>query len=313
MNATAPTHITPDSAGTISLAVTIDASLSLVGGLFCLTSAILIKNSRNTLGRMVISLSTAIVLASIMTILLQNLQTTALLCQVFSFLYTFANTSVMVWSSCFAYALFSSYNHNELRYLKSQWKNYLSASLLLPTILAVVSVATGVFSTADGEGASVCMQRPVPNTFNLGNLLVFLMPSVFSVVFCICCYFTVIGTIIKTGSKLNAEMLFFPVIFAVCAAPMLARATLVQINGKLEVPFGLLLVMSCLMNSQGLLNAVVYGLSRKIRMGYKEQFCQKKKVIHNSLLKSIAYTNDDFSVISSVSESVYEDPKCSIA
>lgn len=314
MNATATHHPTADNGDAIGLAITIASGLAIVGSAFNLSTTIMIRKTWNTLGRMVVALSLAIVVSSGMTILMQFLHASYLICQVFSFLNAFGFGSTLVWTCCFAHALFNSTDHIELRFLKKYWKRYLAISLIVPLLMGTGSVLTEFYTA--GQDMDHCVQRPVPEGFDLGNLLV-VVPYVSAVVFCIVCELAVIKTIKRSASKMSAELMYFPLIFAICSLPIVAKSLLLQFNGKVDLPSGVMLGFGILSSSQGIFNALAYGLSEKIRSGLQEVCCKRKRVVNKSLLKSVDYTNDNFSndnlsVASDSKNSVF-DSNCSIA
>ena len=316
MSTPAP-FLSSDQAQTLTSANTIVAGLSILGCLFNLITTLMIRNTWTTLGWMIIALSLSDILTAVMTILLRFENTSYILCQCISFLTTFGNINSFIWTCCFGHALLASMRQTEdVRSLKRYWKAYTSIALSVSAFLGTVAVFTEFYTVGVDPAPNYCLHRTKHEEFDIGSLLVLLLPSLLSAVYCICCYLAAIKDIRKSGSRIYSELLLFPLILIVCNSPICVVGIMEQLKLNIEIPFKVMLISNILWNLQGFLNAFAYGLSQKIIFGYQEICCKRKgKQDRSTLYQSIDYTSEKLSAEDSSSSnkvSFYNDSKSSL-
>ena len=240
-------------------ASTVLITLSIMGCIFNLIATFLLKHHKHVLGKMIIFFS-------INDFILMALFGPSYLCWLgdfpFSiFIIRFTWIGSMLWACCFAHALYASAKFGEECLTNSLLKKYIFNSLVLS---AVVGSLTEIFPSD-------------PMTYNWpANLFAIALISCF--ICCTVCYITALKILRQHQGKIHLELLLYPLIFIICELPFLIISAheFLQDESQSSEASGFFYDMAKLFFlSRGILNSFAYGLSSKIRSGFK-MLCRRK-------------------------------------
>ena len=225
--------------------------LSSLGGIFNIIITLVLRPHHDILGKMVIILSVYDAIYSITYILFAN---GSLQSNFSSGFWFFTWTESLTWTICFAHALYVSVKGSLERLNSSLLKKYLIASAIVGVLVVVTEIVT----------------------VDIANFSLWYMGvlSILSVIVCTFCYLSLIKEIRNYVGRLHLELLLYPLILIVCDFPMVFLMIALSVAPTIISVHYARFVSLCLV-SRGFLNSLVYGLSSKIRRGFKE-FCWKK-------------------------------------
>ena len=224
--------------------------LSILGCIFNLIATFLLKHHRNVLGKMIILLSINDLIFMIafgvpfLGIWIGNIYR--------SIIQKITWSGSVFWVCCFAHALSTSVKVGEECLTNSLLKKYVCSSLIV-SVFGSLLVKFGVESLASEERFS---------------LLFYLIVGIPSIIYCTACYITVFKRLRKGQGRDHLELLLYPLILIICelgvVIPSLYLIFEIENNSMILYDLTLLCIMS-----RGIWNPLAYGLSSKIRNGFK--------------------------------------------
>ena len=239
--------------------------LSILGSIFNIITTIYLKKSDIIISKMVIYLSLADLAASIATVLvLELLISSEFTCQSVTFVMYFAFGSSLSLTCCFAHSLYAITKF-DIQNLVNYLKFYQIISMAVGSIIGALSLIIKV----NGIRENKCIFIVTEGRFDLGSLVV-TIPSAISIIYCGISYILVIRQLRELGTRTHAELLLYPAILILCYLPYLF------LTWNSEPVFWLSYIGGALGNSQGLFNALAYGLSKKIVDGYRNKCCRRR-------------------------------------
>lgn len=260
-----------DFSSILNIIVTI---ISIVGCLSNMTITMFLKISKTGIGKMVIALSLMDLIFSVCSLFITFKANSMIFCNVMSFILCFGWIGSLFWTCCFAHSLFMSMKFGEGDFVINHYFGaYVKTSTVLTIIASLLSAALGYFSVNASGG---CYHKFVKGEVDISGIFIFLLPLVASILFCGVCYIKVISKLKEVKAKSYNELLLYPLILIVANVPSIIFEIAVKIGGDMAVPPFCWVIAAALLRSQGMLNGLAYGLSRRIMEGLKDKCCQKK-------------------------------------
>lgn len=260
-----------DDLGMVNVGIAIANSLSVVGCIFNLITAWILRTYHFTLGKMVVALSLMDLISSIISLFAMVKSQSQFFCDVQGFFWFFGCGGSLVWTVCFAHALFISSKFNSIGLLENMFKYYLWISTGVALILGIFAAIMNFFTIE--QSVETCHHHTSPNKVDWSGLILMIIPTILALLCCGICYGSAMRKLRAIRGRRHLELILYPLLLIVCDFPAMALIIAIQINDNWQVPFWILFVSNFLLNSQGILNAIAYGLSRRIIEGYKNKFC----------------------------------------
>ena len=257
-----------DSSDSIIITASLVATtLSVVGCLFNIITTIYLKKYDLATNKMVVYLSLADLATSIVLIpILGSNMSSNSLCLSLTFILNFGHGSSFVLTCCFAHALnmaVKSDPQNLINYLKF----YKITSIIAGTVLGTVSVVMDMGYIVN----DMCTLGSAGSGFDWGDLFIVVIPLAASVVYCGTIYILFIRQLREMGVRPSFVLLSYPAILMLCYLPYLIYSYVPS------VPFWFIFAGRTLINSQGLLNSLAYGVSKEIFNEYRNRCCRKRE------------------------------------
>ena len=249
-------------------------TLSALGCIFNIIITFLLKLHRNVLGKMILFLAVNDILFT--TSLVGPSLGFESLILVFNIIFGFSWAGSVAWVCCFAHALYASVNFGEDYLNSSLMKKYLIRSL---TISILSGILLAIFVAPKHEFDAPTVVFAFLGVLALGSTL-----------YCGFCYVSVLKKLRKYGMKVHLELLLYPLILIVCDFPtVLLQFYFIFISKNFSTASFEISVV-CLM-SRGIWNSLAYGLSSKIRDGFKSLCRRKPPEGHEEKLLKIPLSN----------------------
>ena len=252
------------------------STLAVLGCIFNTFTTFFFKISKTALGKMVIALSIMDFIFSssymFLTVRIEN----EFICQLGSFLWVFGFVGSLSWSCCFAHCLYHSVKYADNQAPNAFLWRYRIASIILGLAGAITAVSME-FWILEVE-VQRCVHPTIASQFDWSGLVVFFVPVLLSCLFTCVTYMRVISKIYQYRTELFLELIFYPLILLICDLPTAASGF--YFAATREMPSrnsGFERYCSIMLRSQGFLNALAYGLSKRILQSYKE-LCRRKEL-----------------------------------
>ena len=229
---------------------TVLVALSIMGCIFNLFATFLFKHHKHVLGKMMIFFS-------INDLILMVLFGPSYLCWLGYFPYKyfimrFTWIGSMLWACCFAHALYISVKFGEECLTNSLLKKYVCSSLILSAVFA-----------------SLIQIFPIDAKTYFWSTKLFAVVIITCFLCCAVCYIAALKILRHHQGKIHLELLLYPLILLICELPLLTITANSLLTGKPQ-PSGLFYNMAeQFFLSRGIWNSLSYGLSSKIRNGFK--------------------------------------------
>lgn len=249
--------------------------LSIFGALFNLITTLLFKSSSKLVNNMVIALSILDLINSSVFPFSSLPVYEEWGCQLTSFIMYFGYAGSLAMTCCFAHALHATITNPAAIPSEEIFKRYLTISILSGTFIASSSVITELRMLS--TSTHTCGHIPEPGTFDEGSFIVLLLPSTISLGYCGYCYIRVMKKLREMSQKVYVVLLFYPLILVITNLPTTILRIITQINSTFQSPFIWTLTATVLIGSRGFLNALGYGLSKRIIEEYKKKCCNKRR------------------------------------
>lgn len=252
-------NLTEAQVDSILLAGLIASVLSLIGCIFNLITTIVLKITTHTLGKMVICLSLMDIFVNFSGILESVRTDSDIYCGSITFLSAFGYGGSLTWTCCFAHLLYVTVNKDiGNRSADAYFKIYNGVSGAIAVTIAFIAVIFQLNTVQE----HLCWSR---SDDNLGWVLVSLRtaPVSIALIYCIGCYLVIIRKLKTFQEDLHLELLLYPLVLVICYLPFALMRMSIQFFNA-DVPFSLEILSVILYDSQGLLNALAYGLSKRI-------------------------------------------------
>ena len=251
---------------------TIVSILSVLGCIFNIVTTIIFKISKTGLGKMVIALSIMDLIFSSSFLFLELIVENELICQVGSFLWVFGFVGSLSWSCCFAHCLYRTVKSGDSQTQSEFIGWYRTVSIIFSSIIAITAVCMK-FWVLEVE-AQRCVFATAASHFDLPCLIIFLIPALLSSIFCCVGYMGVVKELYRDRSELYLELLIYPLILIICDIPTEFHCLYIKITGERPADASTY-ICQILLRSQGFLNALAFGLSKRIVQQYRE-LCRRK-------------------------------------
>lgn len=244
--------------------------LSLFGCIFNLISIFVMKKSREPLIRIaiVICILDLTYAAFSLTEFVKN--PSAFFCEITEALQYFGYLGSIIATCCFAHALlvvFRGGNAERLALMNQRYALTLLSSTILLTITFILT------QSIDGDFNKEYCWQTASNA--LADYWLYLPPAM-AILFCGTCYVLVIRRLKEAGGGFHLELTLYPLILVICYFPWVFLDIISHIMGVDSYPEWLVAIADLLWNSQGFLNAITYGLSRRMFRECK-QLCLKRR------------------------------------
>ena len=249
-------------------------TLSMLGCIFNILITLLLKFHHIILGKMMLCLSTSdiFIIITLSALYLQLWQ----VIQFYDIIFFLAWTGSVSWICCFAHALHTSVKSGEECLNNSLLKKYICIAL---TISAMAGSLFAIFLITGSNP-----------TFYKVLLFIMVMMVLTSIIYCAICYFSVFKKLQKYQGNVHLELFLYPLIMIICEFPLMIYILtfILKVDGLADFfyHFGIL----CL-SSRGIWNSLAYGLSSKIRIGFKT-LCKGKLREKNKDKLPEAYPSD---------------------
>ena len=291
-NFIADNNFTPGELQAILTSALVMSILSLIGCVFNLTVTMALKIHHHVLGMMIVWLSLMDFIYNTVGILQTVSVENSLICQVQSFAVSIGYGGSLAWSCCFAHSLYINFKKDDIRAVATFYKRYVKICILIAIMLATVSLV--IRPTEIDNDSHTCWPKRKENSIDWAFVSLEFIPSTTAAIYCLICYFYVIKKVRRFGGRMYLELLVYPLIMIVCYSPFNILRLYVQITGVGHGPFWWELSSIVFANSQGIFNALAYGLSGTLKGGC-QRFCQRKNgVSDDSNQHSISAIDTEF-------------------
>ena len=236
----------------ITIAFHVMGAISALGCIFNIITTFLLKLHFNALGKMVIFLSIADIIFTI-TFIIETRS------NIVSIIFSMSWAASVTMLGCFAHALYRAVKSDE---------GFLSTLLLTKYIITslVISALIGV----------LCIIRLNTVVFSsLGTL------ALTAIVYSTFCYIFVLKKFREIKREIHLELLVYPLFLIICEFPFIVVQFHVIFKGQKPPAEDFRKVSMLLLVSRGLLNSLAYGLSSKVRLGFKT-LCKSKKDVNQT-------------------------------
>lgn len=266
-------ELLPNQEELLTTVVMYVSALSLCGSFLNIITTIVLKNYLISVGKLIIALSMMDAIACIGSFLDPIRANSQMYCNFISYLSIFGYIGSLFWTATFAFSLYSTVHLNTSGIASNNFKKYVLSSILLSLSYACVPVVINYYKLDKRTGYCVhAIDKDDEVDWKLQIVITF--PSAICILFCLFCNLSVLRKLREFGTRMYFELLIIPCILIVCNAP----STIIELTTdplKKNLPFYLILIQNILFNSQGFLNSIAYGLSRKNISGWKEK-CRKR-------------------------------------
>ena len=184
-------------------------------------------------------------------------------------IFLFGWNGAIIWPCCIAHCLLLTLKRLDETIPDQFFLRYLIISIISPALWTAIGLALSLIQVKSNP------------TFDL-NIISYLTPPLLGSLFCFICYFLVVRQLRRFRAGNFFEMLLYPLILILCNLPYSLIFLRVLILEQYDRPWWVQL-FEVLFNLQGLLNAFAYGLSKRIRTGYKEKCNCKKRKEHREI------------------------------
>ena len=249
--------------------------LSLFGILFNLFTTLLVGSSSQLMDKMIIGLCIMDLINVLPVPFSRVPMTSDWICQVQSFIIDFGYGGSLSFTCCFAHFLYKTVNQGFSEVVDDIFKKYLTFSIVMAAVIGLTSVITG--QREINHNTETCMAALVSGAFDVGALLVRVLPSIVSIIYCSYCYLTIVKKFRAMGKNVFVVLLLYPFILIITNLPITVTRTIIMFNSTYQVSYGFGVVIAVLYMSRGLMNAFAYGLSRRIIERYKAKCCARRK------------------------------------
>ena len=235
---------------TFTVALLTIATLSILGCLFNIIVTLLLKLHHNVLGRMMICLSAN---DALFTLCFAYTHVTPPSMFINGFTLSVYAGSIS-WITCFAHALHHSVKHGEDYLNNAVLKKYIISSITVPVIV--------------GSFIAIHIQAKLGNTFLILPLFSTTVLPMASMIYCGFCYVFVLKVFRRYEIKTHSELLFYPILLIICELPFVIAQLHVLFTNDLS-PKSYDEVVGLVLVSRGFCNSLAYGLSSKLKQGFK--------------------------------------------
>lgn len=254
-------EIGPQNIRTIGIVSSVFGTISTLGCLFTMITTIRSNKSQHALGKMVILASLMEILCSFSSMLnfLPNIKESN--CQIQGFMIGFGRGGAIFWYCCFAHSLNVCVGRNDVQAIGTFMKRYIFFSFPIATLLGYFSI--GVYKIK--QVYPICAHCNTLGSLELGEMLTYLLPSLLGVAVCLYYHISTIRKLIQFEGANYSELLLYPLVLIICNFPVAVIELYAQLSSASEIPWLLTLGENVLFYSQGLLNALISGLSGRER------------------------------------------------
>ena len=230
-----------------TVALHVMGAISALGCIFNIITTFLLKLHLNVLGKMVIFLSIADTIFTISFIIeIQSF--------IVEIIFSMSWTASVTMLGCFAHTLYRTVKSDEEAPSNVLLKKYIITCFVISALIGVLCI------------------DPSLDTFvysSLGTL------ALAAIVYSIFCYIFVLKKLLEIKREIHLELLVYPLFLIICEFPFIVVQFHVIFKGQLpSAEFKE--VSMLLLVSRGLLNSLAYGLSARVRLGFKT-LCKSKR------------------------------------
>mgnify|MGYP000927402364 FL=1 len=252
-----------------AIALVVIGIISALGCIFNIITTFLLKLHLNVLGKMIIFLSIADIIFTISFII--EIQSS-----IVEIIFSMSWTASVTMLGCFAHTLYRTVKSDEEAPSNVLLKKYIITCFVISALIGVLCI------------------DPSLDTFvysSLGTL------ALAAIVYSIFCYIFVLKKLLEIKREIHLELLVYPLFLIICEFPFIVVQFHVIFKGQLpSAEFKE--VSMLLLVSRGLLNSLAYGLSARVRLGFKS-LC-KSKTASNQRESYFTSFTDRFSMAFSV-------------
>ena len=236
------------------IALIVIGIISTLGCIFNIIATFLLKLHRNELGKMVIFLSiTDIIFTIIFTIDAQS--------TIVDIIFSMSWAGSVTWLGCFAHTLYRTVKSNGEFINHVPLKKYIIIFLVVSNFIGVLCAIIAL-GTTDPKMDMVTYST-------LGTL------ALGAIAYSTFCYISVLKKLLEINREIHLELLVYPLFLIICEFPFIVVQFhvifTVQLPSAEFRKFSMLLLVS-----RGFLNSLAYGLSARVRLGFKT-LCKSKK------------------------------------
>ena len=177
--------------------------------------------------------------------------------------------SSVFWTNCFAHFVLRNLEDGPQDSINRYFKRYVVTSFSLSIILAAIMFP--LQAVAIHEKTQTCWMDFATVDDDWIDIIFMVLPCTISICYCSVVYVFIVRSIKKLGEGIHLEMVVYPSILILCLTPWIVASFYMKITQSEPSDFFVLLTY-IFWNSQGLLNAIAYGLSPRTR-AYLRSFC----------------------------------------
>lgn len=191
-----------------------------------------------------------------------------LFCEIQSFLQFIGLGASLAWACCFGHALLVMIQCHDIKAVSQKVTIYSRFAIITGLLLAIISLLTH-YSSLDPV-TKTCWHQIPEHGLNYGDSLTMILPAMISIIYCFYCHIKAIRRISKSTKRMIWGLLSFPTVLIISYLPYAIDVVWCVVTKK-EPAFVIIVIVNVLFNSQGLLNALAYGLSRDMLKKFQKK------------------------------------------
>lgn len=247
-------------------------SLSILGNVFICVVYFKFPSLRTFPFKLILILNIFNILSSIGFIIpTYNSETPDLTCQVQSLILNFSTLASVLWAAIIAFCLYYIIVKSRL-YIENYLKYYIAGVVIICAGVSAVPFITGTY----GAVAGWCwiLQTGKYDKGFYERYFSFFIPLWLLIIISIVLYFGISRRLTQsddpdnTRSAFNKKLKFYPMILILCFLPFTIKGVLehFRVSFVMEHDYYFTLVTAAFRGFYGLLNALIYGFTNKVRM-----------------------------------------------
>lgn len=253
--------------------IIVSNTLSIIGSLFVCAVYLIFKEIRVFSFKLVVMMCIADCIMSLALLVPGYYGDT--LCRVTAFLNSYGSTSSIIWNAIIAYCLYRTVFFQD-NHLETREKRFLLVGFGIPIIISVIPFVFHMYGEAEGW-CWIKMNPDNSDEYALGislRLILFYIPLWIIIPVNLYIYARVIKHIqeeieytdeqAELRKTLISKLSSYPIILCICFLP--ATVKRLYDLGDPDSEFVLTLIAGCFVSFQGLFNAVIYGMTRTVRI-----------------------------------------------
>lgn len=241
--------------------ITVDM-ISIIGSIFNIALTFIYKTQKCTIGKMVVALSVADLIANCGGLLLLVPASNEAQCKIIGTFMGFGYSASLFWTCNFAHSLIVVTEAEQIDAIDKYFRKYCFYTTLLALAAGLIGGFSGYLSLHP-EGICWHQRGNVGFYSELFQRIVLVVPCLGSLIYCFYCYIYTFKKLRNSGVNMRLELMLYPLILIVCYLPFtIGGLSTFLFQTHIQHPWDV--INHSLLYSQGFFNSIAYGLSGTI-------------------------------------------------